>query len=213
MKLSLFAAAALLALAAVAPTARAQVFGQLSPAQPIDLNTRLGGGFLSFTKSESELLGQLRMSFHPGVDFGFQGGLSRVSVANVNRTSVQLGGDVKAMLVRSGAASPIDLSIGGAIGIASADDFTVLSVGPSLVASRRFVVDTNASLTPFASALVLFSRSDLAAGNKTDVAVPLRFGLEYTPMPDFRLLGALQVGVSDEIRDDLKLTLGANFPF
>ena len=32
-------------------------------------------------------------------------------------------------------------------------------------------------------------------------------------MPDFRLLAALQVGVSDEIRDDLKLTVGANFPF
>lgn len=213
MKRSLLVAAALVALAVAAPPARAQVFGQLSPAQPIDLNTRLGGGFVSFTKSESELLGQLRMSFHPGVDFGFQGGLSRVSVANVNRTSVQLGGDLKAQLVRAGAASPFDVSIGGAIGIASADDFTVLSVGPSLVASRRFAIDERASLTPFAGALLLFSRSDLATGNKTDVAVPVRFGLEYSPLPDFRLLGAVQVGVSDDIRDDLKLSLGANFPF
>ncbi|MFN8589092.1 MAG: hypothetical protein U0704_14975 [Candidatus Eisenbacteria bacterium] len=213
MKLAFFAAAALIALAAAAPSAHAQVFGQLSPAQPIDLNTRLGGGFVSFTKSESELLGQLRMSFHPGVDFGFQGGLSRVSVANVNRTSVQLGGDVKALLVRAGNAAPLDISLGGAIGIASADDFTVLSVGPSLVASRRIAFATGAGLTPFAGALLLFSRSDLATGNKTDVAIPVRFGLEYSPMPDIRILGALQVGVSDDIRDDLKFTLGANFPF
>ena len=39
MKLPLIAAAALLALAGIAPEAGAQVFGQLSPAQPIDLNT------------------------------------------------------------------------------------------------------------------------------------------------------------------------------
>ncbi|MBI5170306.1 MAG: hypothetical protein HZA61_12530 [Candidatus Eisenbacteria bacterium] len=212
MKHSIFAVAAF-ALALAAQPACAQIFGQLTPAQPIPLDTRLGGGFLSFTKSESELLGQLRMSFHPGVDFGFQGGLSRVSVQNVNRTSVQLGGDVKAQVVRMGPTSPLDCSIGAAIGVNSADDFTVLSMGPTLVMSRTVRIDERAYVTPFAGAALLFSRSDLATGNKTDVAVPLRFGLEYTPLPDFRLLAALQVGVSDEIRDDLKLTLGANFPF
>ncbi len=212
MKQSFFVAAAF-ALALAAQPACAQIFAQLTPAQPIPLDTRLGGGFLSFTKSESELLGQLRMSFHPGVDFGFQGGLSRVSVANVNRTSVQLGGDVKAQVARMGPSSPLDFSIGAAIGVNSADDFTVLSMGPTLVMSRTVRIDERASVTPFAGAALLFSRSDLAAGNKTDVAVPLRFGLEYTPLPDFRVLAALQVGVSDEIRDDLKLTLGANFPF
>lgn len=212
VKHSLFAVAAF-ALALAAAPASAQIFGQLTPAPPIPLDTRLGGAFLSFTTSESELLGQLRMSFHPGVDFGFQGGLSRVSVSDVNRTSIQLGGDVKAQVVRMGASSPLDVSIGGAIGVNSADDFTVLSVGPTLVMSRTVRLDERATLTPFAGAALLFSRSDLAVGNTNDVAVPVRFGLEYTPMPDFRLLAALQIGVSDEIRDDLKFTVGANFPF
>lgn len=212
MKHSLFAMAAL-ALALAAAPVGAQVFGQLTPAQPIPLDTRLGGAFLSFTKSESELLGQLRMSFHPGVDFGFQGGLSRVSVNDVNRTSVQLGGDVKAQVVRMGPSSPLDFSIGATIGVNSADDFTVLSVGPTVVLSRPVKLDERATLTPFAGAALLFSRSDLAVGNTNDVAVPIRFGAEYTPLPDFRLVAALQIGVSDEIRDDLKITLGANFPF
>ncbi len=202
-----------LVLAMAAPVARAQVFGQFTSAQPIALDSRLGGGYLSFSKSESELLGHLRLSFHPGVDFGFQGGASRVSVSNVNRTSIQLGGDVKVLVARVSPTFPLDLSIGGAIGVSSADDFTVLSVGPRLVMSRPVALAGNSHLSPFAGAALLFSRSDLAAGNKTDASLPVRFGVEYAPGPDVRVVAALQVGVSDEIRDDLKFTLGANFPF
>lgn len=189
----------------------AQVFGQFGGATPLGVNARLFGAYGSFTESESELLAQLRLSFYPNVDFGFQGGLSRVSVLDRSRTSVKVGGDFKALVVR-GEGSPFDLSLGGAIGISSAEDFTLLSIGPGLVVSRKFGTG-GASVTPYAGAMLLFTRADLDNENDTDVSLPLRFGAEYAPNPDLRLLLELQVAASDQVNDDLKLTLGANFPF
>lgn len=46
-----------------------------------------------------------------------------------------------------------------------------------------------------------------------DTSFPLRAGVEYHPNPDLRLLSEVQVGVSDELRDDVALTLGVLFPF
>lgn len=196
-----------------AGAAHAQVFGQYGGAPPLGVNARLFGAYASFTESESELLTQLRLSFYPNVDFGFQGGLSRVSVENRSRTSVKIGGDFKALVARSGEAFPADLSLGAAIGISSAEDFTVLGVGPSLVFSRTYG-SGGATLTPYLGAMLLFTRADIdAASNDTDVSLPLRFGAEYAPNPDVRLLLELQVSVSDQVSDDLKLALGANFPF
>lgn len=196
-----------------AGAARAQVFGQYGGARPLGVNARLFGAYASFTESESELMGQLRLSFYPNVDFGFQGGLSRVSVADRSRTSVKIGGDFKALAVRSGESFPADLSLGAAIGISSAEDFTLLGVGPSVVVSRT-LGSNGATLTPYLGALLLFTRADIdEASNDTDVSLPLRFGAEYAPNPDLRLLLELQVSVSDQVNDDLKLVLGANFPF
>lgn len=193
--------------------ADAQVFGQYTAATPLGMNTRLFGAYASFTKSESELLAQLRLSFYPNVDFGFQGGLSRVSVMNRSRTSVKVGGDFKGLVVRRGAGAPFDLSLGGALGVSSAEDFNLLSVGPQVVLSRTFGSSGRANVTPYAGALLLFTRSDLDNANDTDVSVPLRFGADYAPNQDLRLVVELGIAVSDRINDDLKLTVGANFPF
>jgi hypothetical protein len=206
----LFAAAAAGTLWAHA--AHAQVFGQYSSAAPIGMNARLFGAYAGFTESESELLAQLRLSFYPNVDFGFQGGLSRVSVNDHSRTSVKIGGDFKALVAKRSDALPFDLSLGAAIGVTSAEDFNVLSVGPQFVASRTFG-SGGSTYTPYAGALLLFTRSDLDNRNDTDVSVPLRFGLEFAPNADLRLIAELQVAASDQINDDLKLILGANFPF
>ena len=196
-----------------ASAAGAQVFGQFGGAQPIGMNARLFGAYAGFTKSESELLSQLRLSFYPNVDFGFQGGLSRVSVNDRSRNSIKIGGDFKGLVVHQTEARPFALSLGAAIGVNSAEDFNVLSVGPSAVASHAFGAAAEAKFSAYAGAMLLFTRSDLDNGNDTDVSVPLRFGGEYAPNPDIRLILELQVAASDQINDDLKLVLGANFPF
>ncbi len=196
-----------------AGAADAQVFGQYGGAVPLGMNARLFGAYAGFSKSESELQSQLRLSFYPNVDFGFQGGLSRVSVNDHSRTSVKIGGDFKGLVAKQTETRPFALSLGAAIGVNSAEDFNVLSVGPSAVASHAFDAGPSPRFTAYAGAMVLFTRSDLDNGNDTDVSVPLRFGGEYAPNPDIRLVLELQVAASDQINDDLKLVLGANFPF
>lgn len=208
-----FAFAAVAAGMLVAQSAAGQVFGQFTSAPPVEMNARLFGAYAGFSESESELVTQLRLSFYPNVDFGFQGGLSRVSIADHSRTTVKLGGDFKAFAARQGDALPVDLSLGAAIGVSSAEDFNLLSVGPQLVASRNFATGSGSRLTAYSGVLLLFTRSDVGTHNDTDVSVPIWFGLEFAPNIDLRLLAEVQVAASDQINDDLKLTVGANFPF
>jgi hypothetical protein len=210
--LLLFAAAVAAGMLSV-NTAGAQVFGQYVGAQPLGTNARLFGAYAGFTRSESELLTQLRLSFYPNVDFGFQGGLSRVSVADRSRTAIKVGGDFKGLVAKRSETLPFDLSLGAAIGVHSAEDFNLLSVGPQLVASRTFGSGARPNFTAYAGAMLLFTRSDLDNRNDTDVSVPLRFGIEFAPNADVRLVAELQVAASDQINDDLKLSLGASFPF
>ncbi len=206
----LLAAALLLA----APSARAQVFGQLTGAEPVGMNNRLFGAYLQFSQSESALLGQMRLSFYPGIDFGFQGGLSRVSLSGHDRTSVNLGGDLKAIVMRRDTTHAFDLSLGAAIGVRSAEDFNVLSVGPTIVGSRPYAITNGGfTITPYAGAGLMFTRSDLNNGNTTDMSVPLRLGAEIKPNADVRFVAELLLALSDEIGDDVRFTVGANFPF
>ena len=177
------------------------------------MNSHLAGAYLSFTGSEAALLGQLRLSFYPNVDFGFQGGLGRVDVARDTRTSVKLGGDLKGLVMRHNETNPLDLSLGAAIGIETAEDFTLLGVGPGIVASRQVVLANQQVLVPYVGVSLLFSRIDQKGVNLTDVSLPLRFGAEYRANAGVSLVGEVGVAVSDAIRDDLKFTLGANFPF
>ena len=207
----LFAVLAAGALSAHA--AGAQVFGQYSGARPIATDTRLFGAYAGFTNSESELVTQLRLSFYPNVDFGFQGGLSRVSVSDNNRTAVKLGADFKALVAKCGGALPFDLSLGGSLGVSSAEDFNLLGLGPQLTVSRTFGSSPHARFTAYAGALLVFTRSDLNNENNTDVSMPLRFGGEFEPNAAVRLVAELQVATSDQINDDLKMSLGASFPF
>lgn len=209
-RLLVFGASLVLALAPAC--ASAQVFGQYTGARTLDMNQRLFGTYLSFSSSEAMLIGQMRLSFYPGVDFGFQGGLSRVRASSKDRTSVNLGGDVRAQVVKHTDANPLDLSLGGAIGVRSAEDFNLLSVGPTIVASRTMPLG-GAEVTPYAGAGLMFTRSDLNNANATDLSVPLRFGAEFKLNADLRLVAELHLGVSDAIQDDVRFTVGTNFPF
>ena len=127
-------AASLLAIAA--PTF-AQVHGALSEARVVPVNARLGAAYLQFDKSSATLMGQLRLSFYPNLDFGFLGGLSRIDLGDNTRTSVRLAGDFRGQMATQGSAFPVNIVLGGTIGVESADDFTILSVGPLAVASRQ----------------------------------------------------------------------------
>lgn len=197
--------------AALVTPASAQVHGALSEATLVPVNGRLGGAYLAFDKSSATLSGQLRLSFYPNLDFGFQGGLSRIDVANNTRTSVRLGADFRGQLAKQGEAFPLNISLGGALGVESADNFTILSVGPQVVVSRQ--LGGSGRWVGYGGAALLLSRFDVDNQSNNDTSFPLRAGLEFQPNPDMRLLTEVQLSVSDEVRDDIAITFGVLFPF
>jgi len=198
------------ALAGAAPAA-AQVQGALSSGRVVQMNHRLGGGYLQFDKSSATLLGQLRLSFYPNLDFGFQGGLSRIDVNDNTRTSVKLGGDFRGQLATQNGTFPLDIALGGTLGVETADNFSILSVGPQVTVSRT--LDLSGRWTGFAGASLLYSRVDVGPQNTTDTSFPIRFGAQYSPNPYLLLHAEAQAAVSDEVKDDFAFTLGVLFPF
>jgi hypothetical protein len=210
-RLHVFVAALLFA--ALAPPAVAQVFGQFGGAEPVAVDHRLFGAYAGFSTNQSDFLGQLRLSFYPGVDFGFQGGLARLSAAGHSRTTILLGGDLKAQVASRSATFPVDLALGGTLGLSSADQFSQLAIGPIAIASITHELSSNAALIPYGGAALLFTRNDIGTENSTDVSLQLRFGLEARPNPDFRIVLELQAPMSDPVDKHPKMVLGANFPF
>lgn len=207
------AVAALVAGALVwALPAESQVFGQFTGAEPLPVNGRLFGAYLQSSESVVGLLGQLRLSFYPNVDFGFQGGLSRIDQPGGDVTTVRLGGDVKIGVMAPTDVRPYAISVGGSIGVEAGDDFSILTVVPSVVVSRTFQSD-GTSMTPYARAGLSIARLDVGPLDDNEVSLPLRFG------GDFRFgrqLGAcveLQLQLADSFNDNVGLAAGVNIPF
>lgn len=199
------------ALACAASPAPAQVYGILNDAKVVPVNGHLGAGYLQFDQSSASLMGQLRLSFYPNLDFGFLGGLSRLEIDNDTKSSVRLATDFRGQIATQGPSFPLSITLGAALGVESADGYTLLSVGPTAAASR--VLDQAGQWTAIGGASLLLSRSEISGARNTDTSMPLRLGLQYAPNPDIRIMSEAQLAVSDEIRDDFSFTLGVLFPF
>ena len=126
---------------------------------------------------------------------------------------MRLGADFKVRINAQSDLMPIALSAGGAIGVETGDNFSVLKLGPSLVASRSIPVGDNGELTPFASLGIHYSRIDVGVIDDTDVSFPLRLGVDTLVAPHIRLMVELQIQISDEFGDDTALAAGVNLPF
>src|SRR5437773_7740886 len=175
-----------LALAAVLATPApswCQVYGQFTGAQPLEVNTRLAGGYLMSSSNVFGLLAQLRLSFYPAVDFGFQGGFARQSFKGGDRTTLRLGTDLKYQIVQPTTEYPYGVSVGGGLGVESGDHWNVISVGPSVVSSRSFPGNGDLVFTPFVSAGLLFTNINVASLNESDVSIPVRLGSEMRLNP------------------------------
>lgn len=198
-------------LLAAASPALAQINGAFTTARVIPVNSRLGAAYLQFDKSSATLMGQLRLSFYQNLDFGFQGGLSRLDLEDNTRTSVRLATDFRGQMTTQGTSFPVDIALGGTIGVETADELTILSVGPTVGVSRS--LDLAGRVIGYGGASLLFSRIEIAQESNTDTSFPIRFGIEYDPNPWVRMLTEVQLAVSDEIRDDVAFTFGVLFPF
>lgn len=206
-------AAMLAAVMCIAAPARAQVFGQYSGAATVPMNGHLFGAYLNASENVVGLSAQLRLSFYPNIDFGFQGGLSRVNYPHhADRTVLRMATDLKAAVVHASETSPFDVAIGGAIGVESGDGYQIIALGPTAVMSRTYGSASN-PVIPYLGVGLLFSNIDVGPTNTSDMSIPLRVGAEWMAMPDVRLTGELQLRLSDDFNDDLGLSIGVNMPF
>ena len=213
MRPAITAAALSLAIFAAVP-ASAQVFGTLGSAERVPMNGHIVGAYLNASNDVLGMFGQLRLSFYEGIDFGFQGGLSRVSVeGGADRTAVRLGTDIGFMTARAGPNFPVDLALGGGLGVESSDDYHVLTLMPSAIASRTFAMGQNGSIAPYLGIGLSFSNVDAQSTKQTYTYLPVRIGGDLRVMPGIRFVAEMQFAVGNTYTDDFGIATGVNLPF
>lgn len=209
---------ALGALLASAP-ASAQVYGQFTGAQTVSNGGRMFGAYLVSSENVLGVLGQLRLSFYPNVDFGFIGGISRTDTQAGNRTTLRLGTGIKVKIADSSSTVPVALALVGDLGIETGDGFHVLTVAPSVVASRSFALGSSSAFTPYGRVGITISNVDLGdvpgvgSVNDSDVSFPVHLGAEFELAPQLRVAAELQLRLDDDYGDDIGVGMGVNLPF
>lgn len=208
----LFAIAAFAALLALPGFAHAQGLGPWTGGEIMPSGGHAGGVYLDTSDEAIGALGQLRLSFYPNIDFGFQGGLSRLDQSIGDRTVVRVGGDLRMGLARVSNSAPLDIALGGALGMWAGDDYNLLSIGPALYASRGFAVGAG-SLTPYSSLGFAFENAHMGDVSDNGLAVPLTMGVEYKPSATLGIVGQFLFEFGDSFQDDVQFGLGVNMPF
>jgi hypothetical protein len=207
------AAAVLLAALALAGPARAQVYGQYTSAVTLPVDGHMFGGYINASENVTGGLAQLRLSFYPNLDFGFQGGLTRLENGpSSTLTTLRLGADLRWQVAHMSNGSPVDIALGGALGVETADHYKVLAVGPTGVASRG-LGGPNAAIVPYGGLAILFISRDTFGEESTDLSIPLRLGMEARISQGFMATAELQLYVVDDFNDDVGFSVGVNLPF
>jgi len=199
-------------------SARAQSFGQYTTAEILAVNTRLTGAYVDASEKVTGFIAQLRLSFYPNIDFGFQGGLGRVEDNDGDKTALRLGADVRYGIAKTSAQFPVDIAAGVCVGVETTDRHHVLTLGPSAVASRTFTFSNNTSLAPYAGVMLAFANYDLPDVTKQmrstpDTSVPLRLGAELRAIPGVRITAEFQARLGADYADRTGFAGGVNIPF
>jgi len=214
VKIALLATVLVVALAAAVP-ARAQVFGQFTGATTVPPNGHLFGAYINASQNVLGGLAQLRLSFYPNVDFSFQGGLSRLDPGGgiATRTTLRLGTDVRWLVSQASTTFPVDVAVGAGLGVETADNYKVVSLGPSVVASRTLTVGGSGGLVPYAGLSFLFNSRDAFNTEDSNLSLPLRLGMEARLTPAIGVAAELQLAIADSYNDHVGFAVGANLPF
>jgi len=205
-------AVGVLSLLAFPTVARAGAFTQHGGAQPLAMNTHAVGANVFSSDDQLGLQGDLRMSIYPGVDFGFQGGLSRLNTDSGDRALLRFGTDVQGE-IRAGKGLPLALGIGGAFGVEVGDDYVVLSVGPEFRLSRTFPLGQSGQVTPYGGMVIAFNRTDVAGVDDVDPAFPVRIGADFETGSGIGFLMEFQLTKPHSFADDFLFSVGARMPF
>lgn len=199
-------------LLAAAP-AHAQFPSSYTGAAVLPVNGHFFGAYVPITSNSIGALGQLRLSFLPSVDFGFQGGLSRLDRSAGSKTLVRLGTDVKFQLVAPDESRPIAMSIGAGLGVFAGDDYNLLSIGPNFLVSRSWRKGQPGEFSPYAGVGLAFTTINAGRLDDNDFAMPIRGGAEIGITAAARLVFEVGTRLGSDFGDDTEFTLGTNLPF
>jgi len=193
--------------------AGAQSLGQFGGAGTLPL---MGHAFGTYVDAGSHVVGfvsTLRLCFYPGVDFAFQGGLKRLDYLGADRTALRLGADFKVAAARRSATMPVDVAFGGGLGVETGDDLSVLTLGPTAIASRSFPAGVAGSVEPYAAVGVSYTSIDAPGKDDTGLQLPIRLGVEFRFAPDLRFVMELQQKLGTYYGDRGTFAVGTTFPF
>ena len=191
----------------------AQTFGLFTGGSVVPMEGHTLGGAVEFSGDLFAPMGQIRLSFQPGMDFGFQGGLGFYDFEGNSTTSVRLGADFKARVATQDAEFAVDVVLGAGIGIENADDLNVLRVGPSVVVSRAIGSLEDPKARPFAGLQFLFERDDVGDESESGLMVPFHFGSELRLTQGLRFCGEIQYRFGNDFGDDWAFTTGITTDF
>jgi hypothetical protein len=197
----------------IASTAHAQLPSPYAGARTLEVNQHVFGAYIPISAHAVGLLSQLRMSFYPGVDFGFQGGVSKLDRNTGNRTVVRLGTDVKVAVIKGTEQQPYDVSAGGALEVFTGDGYSLLSLGPNATISRTWKRGQPGEVSPYVGMGLAFSTLNTDAADETDFSVPLRIGSEYSISSMARIVAEMEFRLGQRTGDDVSFTAGVNLPF
>jgi len=197
----------------MAGNAHAQFPAPYTGATVLPVDGHFFGAYVPVTSNSVGALAQLRLSFLPAVDFGFQGGLSRLDRSAGSKTLVRLGTDVKFQLVAADESRPTAMALGAGLGVFAGDDYNVLSLGPNFVISRSWRTGQAGEFSPYAGVGLALTTINAGTFDDNDFSMPLRVGAELGISPAARLVFEISNRIGSDFGDDTEFTLGANLPF
>jgi hypothetical protein len=199
---------------ALAPLrSEAQTFSQYTGGSVVPMNGHTLGGAAEINGDMFAFMGQLRLSFQPEMDFGFHGGLAFYDQGASDQTAVRLGADFKARVAKQDAEFAVDVVVGAALSVETADDLNLLRVGPSVVVSRNWPSLDAPRAKPYLGMQLLFSREDVFDRSESGLMVPLHLGSEFRLGEGLKLCTEIQYKFGNDFGDDWAFTTGITTDF
>lgn len=191
--------------------AQAQVFGQWTSARTLDVSAHSFGAQLELSRHVVGLLADLRLSLYPDVDFGFQGGFSRVQIEGSNIATARMGADFRFRAMRASETVPLDMAVGAFIGLESGDRLSRLVVGPSVVASRGITIRGKERMIPYLGLQARYTQFEYHDVQRDDFSLPIRIGSQFPIVQGFRASGEVQLRLGDDVDDHTAYGVGVEF--
>jgi hypothetical protein len=199
------------ALALLPAAAEAQVFGQWRPAPALPINAHSFGAQLELSRHTVGGLMDLRLSLYPDVDFGFQGGFSRVQIEGSDIGTARLGADFKWHTMKTSSGAPLDLAFGGFIGLESGDRLGRLVVGPLAVASRGVTMQGQERMIPYFGVQARYTQFQYQDDARNDFSVPIRLGCVFPIVQGFRVGAEAEFRLGNDIDDHQAFGVSVDF--